>query len=864
VRAPEGTIALLFTDIEGSTRLATQLGDAWPDVLAVHRRLVGDAIAAEGGFVDGTEGDAFFATFADAGAAARAAVAALRALRGYDWPPDVGELKVRMGLHVGYVERTEAGYAGLEVHRAARVAAAAHGGQLLMTSVARGLVGDAVPSESVGVHRLRDFPSPEQLFCAMVDGRGADAFPPPRAADARPTNLPAGIPTLVGRDDDLEHVRDAFLVERERLVTLTGRAGAGKTSLALVAASSLLEYHPGGVWLVGLANITDPDNVLATVAESMGAARDVGRSSVDAVAARLRDRGSVLLLLDNMEHLLSAASGVSELLERLPELRVLVTSQAPLRLDAELCLPLEALDDEAALALIDRFARRRAASFAGDASARDALLDVVRLVDGLPLALELAAARLTLLTPAQLAERLRASPDVLRDDRGDRPERHRSLRATVEWSLGLLDPGPRALFTRLGAFAGPVELEEIEAVAGRDGLEVLEALATLLDVALVRRVESGDGRVRFGLPEALRQIAADLLQEAPGGQFWRRAHALRQREHAWAARTVLVTNAVYEAAVRADPEIAAAIRWARAAEDPIAAEMASARAILLADRGHLRESFAMLEPLVKSPPADPVVRGQMLCAHSWALTNVGRVEEALVVVEDALALAADAENRATALMIRALVAGFRGHHAQAVRDSEEATRIAGSFGPARLAGTMVFEAQSRLFAGDVDSAARILAEAERLGIAADSSFVWHRHTLYGDLAQLSGRPQDALEHYITSLQEAQLRGHEMQILYDLIGVSNVLATVRRDAQAVEIAGVAEQQISELGGPDATGLHMLATDEAAAAEDRLGPTVAAEIKARGRAVPALSRVARACELARATAGLAAGAESPTSS
>ena len=223
VRPPEGTVAFLFTDIEGSTRLAGRFGGVWPTVLADHHGLVGRAIAGEGGFVDRTEGDAFFATFVDAVAGARAAVAALRALRAHRWPEEVGELAVRMGLHAGYVERRSTGYVGLEVHRAARIAAAAHGGQLLLSGAARALIGDVVATEPLGLHRLKNFPSPEPLFCAVVDGRGASAFPPPRTEEFRPTNLPAGRRPLVGREGELERIRRAFLVDGERLLTLIWR-----------------------------------------------------------------------------------------------------------------------------------------------------------------------------------------------------------------------------------------------------------------------------------------------------------------------------------------------------------------------------------------------------------------------------------------------------------------------------------------------------------------------------------------------------------------------------------------------------------------------------------------------------------------
>jgi class 3 adenylate cyclase len=424
-RPPEGTIALLFTDIEGSTRLATQLGSGWAAVLAEHHRLLSGAIAAEGGFIDSTAGDAFFATFKDALAGARAATAALRALRAHPWPPPVGELRVRMGLHVGHVERDATGYLGLEVHRGARVAAAAHGGQLLLTGAARALLGEEIPVEPLGLHRLKDFPAPEALFCAVVDGRGAAAFPAPKTQELRPTNLPAGLPVLVGREDQLEQVQDALMGEGERLVTLTGRGGVGKTSLALVAASALLDEHPGGVWLVTLATASSAAEALPLVASAIGAEGDVFGSPLEAVIARLRDRGRTLLVLDNLEHLLAVAPALAELLDALPELRMLLTSQAPLRLALERCVPLDALDDEAALALMERVVRRRGAVLEADGTDRAALLEIAHLLDALPLALELAAARLALLSPAQLLERLRDSPDLLKDAGGERPERQR-------------------------------------------------------------------------------------------------------------------------------------------------------------------------------------------------------------------------------------------------------------------------------------------------------------------------------------------------------------------------------------------------------------------------------------------------------
>jgi predicted ATPase/class 3 adenylate cyclase len=837
---PEGTIALLFTDIEGSTGLATRLAGRWRDVLADHHALVSAAIAAEDGYVDGTEGDAFFATFADARSAARAAAAAQRALEAHPWPEP---LHVRMGLHVGFVERAATGYVGLEVHRAARVASAAHGGQLLVTSPARELIGDALHVEPLGAHRLKDFPAPELLYCAVIDGRGASAFPPPRTQEVRPTNLPAGGPALVGRDDDLERVASTLLSEGERLVTLTGRGGAGKTSLALAAGAALLDEHPGGVWLARLATVSDPGGALGAIAAALGAEPESGASAHDAIVARFAARGAALLIVDNLEHLLDVAPALGELLDATPELRLLVTSQAALRLPAERVLVLDALDDDAALALMERVVRRRGGELTGD---RDELLDVVRLLDGLPLALELAAARLTLLSPAQLCDRLRESSDVLSDTSAARPERHRSLRATVDWTLGLLDEQPRELFTRMGAFASPAEIEDLEAIG--EGLDVLEALALLRDVALVRRVESGDGRVRFGLPEALRQIASAALDAAPDGARWRSAHARRQADIAWAARTLGQSRgADYRAALAADADADAALRWASSTGDPSAGRLAAARAALLADVGRTNEALAIAEPLIAEPTGDASVDAQAWTAYGYVMLNLGRMDEGTAAAGRAYELDADPVTNAKAIMLRGLIATFAGDNEAAVRDCAAATGLARELDPALYSGVLVMEGQARLLAGDVDGAAPCYAEADRIGAPVDTTILWRRETFLGDLAMGQGRHEDALGHYSASLEVAQAIGNEIQIVLDLQGVAWMLAKLGRDAGALEAVGMADAQLVDVAG-SFSGAAMPIEDDIAVAAARLGEA-AAELRARGRAVPAGSRVPRAVALAR---------------
>ena len=362
-----------------------------------------------------------------------------------------------------------------------------------------------------------------------------------------------------------------------------------------------------------------------------------------------------------MEHLLAAAGTLRGLLDRLPDLGLLVSSRLPLRADPERVIALDALDERSALELIGRSVGRRGKHPKLTNADGDALREIVRLLDGLPLALELAAARLSVLTAVQLRDRLRDSIDVLGEARGGRPARQRSLRAALDSTLSLLDPAPRALFVRLGAFAGPVELEELERVLSGDGVSVLEALAELVDAALVQRVETGDGSVKFGLAEALRQIASELLDRDPDGERWRHAHAQRQYELVWAFRTGFVDRKTYLAARAAEREAGAALRWASANHDPLEEPIAAAYALVLLDSGRLREGGAITERLIASPPADAEVRWLALCAHSRYLSMVGRFDEARRFADQAFRAAPDAKTRCCALIRRGLSNLFGGH-----------------------------------------------------------------------------------------------------------------------------------------------------------------------------------------------------------
>jgi tetratricopeptide (TPR) repeat protein len=439
---------------------------------------------------------------------------------------------------------------------------------------------------------------------------------------------------------------------------------------------------------------------------------------------------------------------------------------------------------------------------------------------------------------------------MLRDDRSDRPDRHRSLQATVDWSLSLLDAPTRALFTRLGAFAGPVEVDELEAVCGRDGLDVLESLFRLLEMALVRRVESGDGRIRFGLPEGLRQIAAQQLDASPDGAQWRRAHAERQLEIIWPARLIFTTRAKLQAAVDATVERSAAMRWARDAGDPIFRQIAAPHAMVASDRGHVREAVSTVELVSGDPSSDPAQRSLELIALAWARFAAAQMNEAIEAASQGAELAPTAQARSYALGIRGTILVIRGYDLeQGMHDTEEAVRLADPDDEAYLAGVLTLNAQAHLANGDFDGATRLLEQADQVAERSDADFIWRRYTLLGDTAAMQGRFGEALEYYAQSLEEAERRGHAMQILFDLIGTALALASSGQDGEAIEVVTMAERHAAEIGGRAGRAFHMLSGEPLEQAEQRLSANGLAEAKRRGEQVPAAQRVTRTCELCR---------------
>jgi predicted ATPase/class 3 adenylate cyclase len=481
IELPRGTVTLLFTDIEGSTRLIDALGeDGYIAALAEHRRLLRSAFSAHGGVEVDTEGDAFFYVFSDAGDALAAAVQGQQALGS-------GPVRVRMGLHTGEVRQTSEGYAGRELHRAARIAASGHGGQVVLSAATYALVDGDV--SELGEHRLKDFDEPVALFQL-----GRERFPPLKTISN--TNLPRPASSFVGRAREREELI-GLLRDGRRIVTLSGPGGSGKTRLALEVASELVPDFKAGVFWVGFAPLRDPALVTETIAQTLGAK--------DGLADYVSER-ELLLLLDNFEQVVEAAPELSRLLEVCPNLRLLVTSRELLRIAGEVEYPVPPLAEAEAVELFCERSRLE----------RDeTIAELCRRLDDLPLAVELAAARTRVLTPSQILDRLGRRLDLLEGGR-DADPRQRTLRATLEWSYDLLTDDEKQLFARLGVFAGGCTLDAAEDVCDAD----LDVLQSLVEKSLLRHV--GD---RFWMLETIREFAAERLDAADGSGTVRSAHA---------------------------------------------------------------------------------------------------------------------------------------------------------------------------------------------------------------------------------------------------------------------------------------------------------------------------------------------------
>jgi predicted ATPase/class 3 adenylate cyclase len=541
---PTGTLTLLFTDIAGSTRLLRQLGDHYANVLSECRQVLHSAFEQWNGNVVDTQGDAFFVVFARATDAVSAAVAAQRALASHDWPNGV-TVRVRVGLHTGEPQRTAEGYVGLDVHRAARIMSAGHGGQVLLSQATCSLVEQDLPEgvslRDLGEHRLKDLGRPVRLFQLVISDLPAD-FPPLRALESFPNNLPVQPTPFLGREHEVAAIGDLLCREDVRLVTLTGPGGTGKTRLAVQVAAEVSDLFKSGVFFVNLAPISDPALVMPTIAETLAIREVSSQALLERLVEYLRPR-QLLLLLDNFEQVVSAAEQVAALLTACPQLKVLVTSREVLHVRAEhefpvppLAVPdpdhlpdLATLSQQVAVALFLQQAQAVKPDFQLTDTNAHAIAELCARLDGLPLAIELAAARMKLFSPRALLARLGSRLSVLTSAARDVPARQQTLRNTIAWSYNLLDEEEQRLFRQLSVFAGGCTLEAIEALCSPPGSTsepILDGVASLVDKSLLQHVEQQRGEEsRFVMLETIREYALECLESLGEMEAARRAHA---------------------------------------------------------------------------------------------------------------------------------------------------------------------------------------------------------------------------------------------------------------------------------------------------------------------------------------------------
>ena len=739
---PTGTVTFLFTDIEGSTRMLQELGPRYADVLLEHRRLLRKVFERNHGVEFGTEGDAFFVAFTTATDAAKATLEGQRALIG-------GQAKVRMGLHTGEPSVVAGDYVGIDVHRVARIASTAHGGQVVISERTRALLGPGFELHDLGLHRLKDLAEPEKLFQL-----GPGHFPPLRSLNA--TNLPVQTAPLFGRQREIADLKALF--DDRRVVTLTGPGGTGKTRLALQSASELVEAFEDGVFWVPLAAVLDPALVLPTIAGVFG----TGVPLTEAIGEK-----RMLLLLDNLEQVLEAAPHIAGLVRACRNLHLVITSRAPLRIEGEREYPVDPLPDVDAIALV----RDRSVSEAPD----HVIAEICRRVDRLPLAIELAAARTRIFSPEKLLERLDQRLPLLTGGRRDLPERQRTLRAAIEWSYDLLPPEGSELFERLSVFPTSFDLEaaEVATDATIDGVELLA------ENSLLRRQDG-----RFSMLETIREFASERLSASGGSDAVHERHArhfLDVAEHA-APRFDGADVGEWIRRLAADEDnFRAALDWTLETE---AAPEALRLCVALTDfwhmRSHIEEGIRWFErALAISNQVDVRTRGAALSNSGNLLSFANRRDDAIERLRESVELWRTIDDRSgLAEALRSLGSALGLSDARAAErvlaEALELSTAAGDRNGERRVLHLLGE--YRRDAGDFNEAARLLERS--IAIGRELGAVIHvggsTHSL-ADLELDRGNVARAADLYRETLRIAEQNGLHRHKVYCLAGIAAVAA-----------------------------------------------------------------------------------------
>jgi predicted ATPase/class 3 adenylate cyclase len=780
---PTGTITFLFTDVEGSTRLLNELGsERYAEALAQHRKLIRRAARAHGGVEVDTQGDSFFIAFARASDAVTAAEEAQRDLAG-------GPIRVRMGLHTGEPLRTGEGYVGPDVHKAARIANAGHGGQVLASTATRELLDG--PLNDLGEHRLKDLSAPERLFQL-----GDEEFPPLRSLYR--TNLPLPATPFLGRERELREVAALLGREDVRLVTLTGPGGAGKTRLALQSAAEAADSYPDGVRWVALAEVRDPSLVLAAVAQALEVTEEPARALPDVLAMELAGK-RVLVLLDSVEHLLPDAVVDIGRLRDIAGPVVLVTSRERLQLQGEHVYDVPALapDDAAELFLA------RARSLGSPLERSEALDELCRRLDHLPLAIELAAARTRLFSVEQLLGRLGERFDLLKAGR-DADPRQQTLSATIEWSYDLLEDPEQELFRRLSVFSGSCSFEAAEAVCDADP----DTVQSLLDKSLLRRRDVAAGP-RYWMLETIREFAILRLDATPEARELRRRHAEHflaiADEIAIRGESASLFSEWSRVADDDDANFRAALEHASVTRDAgLELRLAVSLWGLLWARGLWSEGRRVLETALNGhPAAPPALRSRALVGAGFLADRQADWQQVEKLGSEYVTLSrelGDEEGQARGLRWLSHAAAARGDAEGATRLIEESEKkYAQRASPSRVAALVVDRALSKLADGDYSSAEALLHEAlERAGRPGGDAA---RNAVIGNLAVLAllrGRNSDAVGHLREAVAAVEGTAQHEAVFFALSIVGVLAAETGEEETATQLWGAAEAVGRTLG------------------------------------------------------------------
>ncbi len=776
---PSGTVTFLFTDVEGSTRLLHDLGaDAYAEALAEHRRAIRQACAANGGVEVDTQGDAFFVAFPTGPGAVAAASAMTEALAS-------GPIRVRAGLHTGTPLLTEEGYVGDDVHRAARIAASGHGGQVLVSASTASLLD--VELTDLGEHRFKDLGTPERVY-QLGDGE----FPALKSLYR--TNLPVPATTFLGREQELDEVAALLRQDDLRLLTLTGPGGTGKTRLAVQAAAEAAESFPDGIWWVPLASLRDADLLISSVAQALGVEEQPGRELAALVTAQLTGK-QTLLVLDNAEHLMPViATGIAEL-RNVEGPTYLVTSRERLQLEGEHAYSVPSLAEEDGVELF----LTRARAIQPDVGASGTVTELCSRLDNLPLALELAAARTVVFSPEQLIERLGQRLDLLKAGR-DADPRQRTLRATIEWSYDLLETEEQRLFRALSVFAGSCNYEAAEAVCGADP----DTLQSLIDKSLLRRREER-GVPRFWTLETIRELAAETLRSAGEEAELRRRHA----EHYLAVALSANLSAEAVGPMRHDlviPErdnVRAALAWAvEQGEWQLGLELHVALenywATSLPEEG-IDWAVTLLAGADRAGGVDPILIARVLRVQGAMQVMLGQLDASKASWEQALSIVRPlGDDRALAILLHRFSFGAlqRGDTRRARELAEESLaghRRAGPFpkGEAQPLTSLAWVEQQE---GDLERALELLREARSQ--AAEGLFRWWEAGTLANIGALSlqlGRFDDARASTCEALSLSAAMHDRRGIVYELRVLVEIAAARGDPLLAATLSGAVEAE-----------------------------------------------------------------------